>query len=200
MTARPKLLAAIDLGSCTEGVLARALDEADVRGGAELFVVHVAEPRARELVATPAFRPDLELDNPVVEVHRAIARFRELRPDRPLPRVEVHVTLGNAAEEIVWLAAHLGADLIVVGSHNRRGLKRALLGSVAERVVRGAGCPVLVVRDKAHDVEGALSEALCPDCRNARISSGGSELWCAAHRARHQRVLHAPPAAGPAPR
>ncbi|MBK6516921.1 MAG: universal stress protein [Polyangiaceae bacterium] len=197
MKARSKILAAIDLGPATDAVLARALDEADVRGGAELYVLMVATPTTLGMgvvapAIAPTFRPDLDLDKPVVEVHRAIGAFREGRPDHPLPRVEVHVTMGRPEQEIVWLAAHLGVDLLVVGSHNRHGLKRALLGSVSEKVVRSAGCPVLVVREKAHDVEGALDEALCPDCRETRLSSGGAELWCGEHRARHLRVLHAP--------
>ena len=56
---------------------------------------------------------------------------------------------GQPAAEIVKAAKEWGADLIVIGSHGRRGLTRALLGSVAEVVMRHAHCPVLVVRPKA---------------------------------------------------
>jgi nucleotide-binding universal stress UspA family protein len=52
---------------------------------------------------------------------------------------------GRAAEEIVGRARELGAGLIVLGTHGRRGLAHMLLGSVAERVVQHAGCPVLTV-------------------------------------------------------
>jgi nucleotide-binding universal stress UspA family protein len=58
----------------------------------------------------------------------------------------VHVRLGDPAWHITSLAAELRADLVVVGTHGRRGLDRLLIGSVAERVVRTAPCPVLVVR------------------------------------------------------
>jgi nucleotide-binding universal stress UspA family protein len=54
--------------------------------------------------------------------------------------------VGEPAAEIVRAARGWGADLIVVGSHARHGLGRILLGSVAEAVMRHAGCPVLVVR------------------------------------------------------
>jgi nucleotide-binding universal stress UspA family protein len=52
---------------------------------------------------------------------------------------------GSAATEIVQRARDLAADLIVIGTHGRRGLAHALLGSVAERVVQRAPCPVLTV-------------------------------------------------------
>jgi len=53
---------------------------------------------------------------------------------------------GDPARGLVRDAGRSGASLIIVGSHGRRGLARAVLGSVAERVVREAPCPVLVVR------------------------------------------------------
>lgn len=60
---------------------------------------------------------------------------------------EVEVAFGSAAHEIATFAERIGADLIVIPSHGRTGLKRLLIGSVAERVVRQAHCPVLVLRD-----------------------------------------------------
>jgi nucleotide-binding universal stress UspA family protein len=56
----------------------------------------------------------------------------------------VHVD-GNPGDEIVDYATKIGADLIVMGTHGRGGLRRLLLGSVAEKVLRAACCPVLVV-------------------------------------------------------
>jgi len=64
-------------------------------------------------------------------------------------RVSVEVLVGPAAFEIVRHAGERGADLIVVGSHGRGALRRFLLGSVAERVLREAGCPVMIVPDRA---------------------------------------------------
>ena len=54
--------------------------------------------------------------------------------------------MGHPDTEIVGLAGRLGAGLIVVGSRGRGPLKRALMGSVSDSVVRHAHCPVLVVR------------------------------------------------------
>jgi nucleotide-binding universal stress UspA family protein len=56
--------------------------------------------------------------------------------------------VGSPATEIVKAAKEWQADVIVIGSHSRRGLVRTLLGSVAEHVMRHAPCPVLVVRAK----------------------------------------------------
>jgi len=57
---------------------------------------------------------------------------------------------GATATEICAVAEELGVDLIVIGTHGRGGLSHALLGSVAEKVVRKAPCPVLTVRPQMH--------------------------------------------------
>src|SRR5690606_13617820 len=61
-------------------------------------------------------------------------------------RSYIHARIGEPAEEILRLADEARADVVVVGTHGRSGIDRLLLGSVAERVVRHAGCPVLVMR------------------------------------------------------
>lgn len=61
--------------------------------------------------------------------------------------VSTDVVLGDAGHEITGLAERADADLIVLTSHGRTGIKRLLIGSVAERVIRLAHCPVLVLRD-----------------------------------------------------
>jgi len=62
----------------------------------------------------------------------------------------VHARIGNPVDEILDLAEDVGADLIVIGSHGRTGLKRLLLGSVSEAVVRHARCAVIVARHKEY--------------------------------------------------
>lgn len=62
----------------------------------------------------------------------------------------LHTRIGKPADEILSLAQEIGADLIYVGSHNRLGLERLLLGSVSERVVREARCAVIVARPKGY--------------------------------------------------
>ena len=65
-----------------------------------------------------------------------------------------HLRMGEVDLEIVALAEELGADLIVMGSRGLGGVRRALMGSVSDSVVRHAHCPVLVVRpEKERTVE-----------------------------------------------
>jgi nucleotide-binding universal stress UspA family protein len=61
------------------------------------------------------------------------------------------VRMGSPALEIIELAKRLPADMIVVSTHGRTGLKHVFLGSVAENVVRLAPCPVLVVRERGRE-------------------------------------------------
>ena len=60
---------------------------------------------------------------------------------------------GQAATAIVHQAKHMQTDMIVIGTHGRSGLPHALLGSVAEKVVRTASCPVLTIRPEAFQFE-----------------------------------------------
>jgi nucleotide-binding universal stress UspA family protein len=63
-----------------------------------------------------------------------------------------HLRMGQVALEIVALAEELGADLIVMGTRGLGGVRRALMGSVSDSVVRHAHCPVLVVRPEKGQV------------------------------------------------
>lgn len=62
------------------------------------------------------------------------------------------VLVGSPAVEIIEAARSLPADLIVISTHGRTGLKHVFLGSVAERVVQRAPCPVFVVREREHEI------------------------------------------------
>ncbi len=64
-------------------------------------------------------------------------------------RYEVDVAMGDPSSEILRVAKRMRASLIVMATHGRKGLSRLVLGSVAERVVREAACPVLTVKPKA---------------------------------------------------
>lgn len=77
------------------------------------------------------------------ELDRLVALHRE-RVSMAPPRMEI----GDARDVIDRIAGAISADLIVMGTHGRRGIRRILLGSVAESVVRTAPCPVLTIRPK----------------------------------------------------
>jgi hypothetical protein len=73
--------------------------------------------------------------------------------------------------------------VIVVGTHQRRGFKRLMLGSVAAEVLVDARCPVLVAVTKDHSDESLSEqvEAACPVCVETRAQSGGQQYWCEQH-------------------
>ena len=84
------------------------------------------------------------IDELVTGNQEAIERLA--RTHCPAQRGHVMVRTGDARDVINQTAKELGVDLIVMGTHGRRGISRALLGSVAENVVRTAPCAVLTVR------------------------------------------------------
>jgi nucleotide-binding universal stress UspA family protein len=112
--------------------------------GSELHVVHVGE-------ATLGYHP--ERHGYPIQYEREEKEARELL-ETQLEGIkaagdtvaQAHLRMGKADEHIVVLAEELGADLIVMGSRGLGGVKRALMGSVSDSVVRHAHCPVLVVR------------------------------------------------------
>jgi nucleotide-binding universal stress UspA family protein len=139
-----KVLIAVD----SEPVAAHAADiggELARLAGAEVAFVHVIDP---ELVnaADTGIQPAVLAATAKGEARKLIGEFR-LRLPRQANVLEF-VQIGSPVGEVVKAAKDWPADLIVIGSHGRGGIKRALLGSVAEGVMRQAPCPVLVVRAK----------------------------------------------------
>lgn len=115
-----------------------------LRFGATVHIVHVVEepfPISPELYVheIPDFRERL-----VKEARRQLDVTVQEVPDVP---VTSGVLVGTVARRIVEAATSADADLIVMGTHGRGALGHLLVGSVAERVVRSALCPVLTVRD-----------------------------------------------------
>jgi nucleotide-binding universal stress UspA family protein len=76
-----------------------------------------------------------------------------IRPTDPTVACEHHLIPGEPASALVGFAEEKNVDLIVMGTHGRTGLKRILMGSVAEAVVRSAPCPVLTYRQPAKKLE-----------------------------------------------
>jgi nucleotide-binding universal stress UspA family protein len=119
--------------------------------GAEVLLLHVLE-----LIVTPSplYAPyyPTELLSPEVRA-RAESDARSALQERvprggPLESVpyQALVVHGMPAEEIIRMAEHHEADLIVISTHGRAGITHFFLGSTAERVIRHVHCPVLVVR------------------------------------------------------
>jgi len=105
------------------------------------FVYVIGEPS--EIGADGGLSADEVIRMAKQEGKDLIAAIRQRDPK--LSSVEF-LPVGRAASEIVKAAREWPASLIVIGSHGRRGIKRAVLGSVAEAVMRHAPCPVMVVK------------------------------------------------------
>ena len=101
--------------------------------------------------------PALMTSSPVIPTEEVERRYRadleKLAKQFELPgsAPERHVRIGRAYGEICEVASEIGAELIVIATHGRTGLRRFMLGSTAERVVQHAPCPVLVVREKERE-------------------------------------------------
>ncbi|WP_242343415.1 universal stress protein [Anaeromyxobacter terrae] len=111
--------------------------------GARLTVAHVAEVPTYTEFAAP-----VDLVTPITDL--AETKLEELlKSVRDVcPGVKGAVRVGAPWEQILAAAAEVGADLVVVGTHGRRGFAHAFMGSVAERVVRLSPIPVLTVRSR----------------------------------------------------
>lgn len=140
LTFPTKILLATD-ASEEANLAASAAAELAKGTDSELHVVHVGS-------AVPMFLAATE------EEPARMAREARSTLDEQVRRIEAghgteakaHLRYGAVAEEIVALAEDIGTRLIVVGSRGRGGIRRALMGSVSERVVRHAHCPVIIVR------------------------------------------------------
>jgi nucleotide-binding universal stress UspA family protein len=152
------IVAGIDFSDSSVLALDEAFRIAAEQPNAKLYVVHVASefgPMVRlELEGEDVRTLEAEEGSSVLKQH-VEERARACKAaGLPAPeKVLTQLRLGGASEQIVRAAAELDADLIVVGTHGRTGVRRLLLGSVAASVVRHAGCAVMVFRDKDYEPE-----------------------------------------------
>ncbi len=119
--------------------------------GAELHLLHVVPIAVMPFPdsSTEWALPAVDLKSQVAAAEKLLAK--ELGPDWPEERHTVHTAVvGFAVEEIVKYASDYSIGMIVIGTHGRTGLSHLLLGSVAEKLVRLATCPVLTVHPQGH--------------------------------------------------
>jgi universal stress protein A len=200
--ARPYVvLVATDLSDISRPAVVRALEIANQRPTSVVHAVYVVPGRdSAESGASP--------DGALHEAGEKLRAFVEpelksfpTQGKLNVERLVAHVRAGKPAHEIVQLAMDLEADEIVVGTHGRQGIARALLGSVAEVVLRTAPCSVLAVRPKGQATASQPVPAFtppCPRCVEARETSGGARLWCDQHSEQHGRrhTYHYPASSG----
>lgn len=132
-----------DFEQAAETALAYALNLAEMIG-ARITILHAYEvpTYGDPAMVAMAFEFANEVERHAVENMEKIA----CEARRPNLEIESRVRRGSPWMEIIEAAEKLPADLIVMGTHGRKGLPRLLLGSVAEKVLRSAPCPILTVR------------------------------------------------------
>jgi nucleotide-binding universal stress UspA family protein len=145
-------------GSEEASLATGAAVEISDKTGSELHVIHVYGVAPIYPLYPEATDPEgAELEDPVLE--EELESLSEQRAQEVLGAAveevqsrggmvaQAHLKEGGVPQEIVSLAEDTGVGLIVVGSRGHGGIRRALMGSVSDAVVRHAHCPVLVVRD-----------------------------------------------------
>jgi nucleotide-binding universal stress UspA family protein len=152
-----KVLLATDGSKEADLATRTAADLAD-KTGSELHVVHVFGITPWYSAYPEGFGfGTAELEEPVLEeelqrtsergarevLDAEVEKLRSLGVTQP----QAHLVEGGVSQEIVGLAEGIGAGLIVLGSRGLGGIRRALMGSVSDSVVRHAHCPVMVVRE-----------------------------------------------------
>lgn len=156
-TNRQVMIVPVDFSTPSLRALSWAFDHAKQHPSI-VHIIHVVERTVRlsELISTDIESLRVELE----DVKHAVAdQLATVAPDAEtraqIGEVSTHVFVGRPAEEITHFAEQLHADLIVMGTHGHTGMKRILLGSVAERVVREAPCTVVCVKAKRESGERA---------------------------------------------
>ena len=130
----------VDFSSCSATAIRTALELAD--SPADVHVIHVVQP------LNPASPLGVWEDENVQQklVDNAKAYLDTFLASNEIDGVTTSIEVGSDGTRIVEYADEHKANLVVIPSHGRSGVKRALLGSVAERVIRHAHCPTLVLR------------------------------------------------------
>jgi nucleotide-binding universal stress UspA family protein len=140
------ILVPTDGSTGTAHVVMQALDLAEQYGGT-VHALNVVDSEVSSLL-TEGDGDDERLREEARNAVRTVERMAESHG----VDVVSEVRTGDPAETILGYADEIGADVVVVGTHGRSGVRRYLLGSVTERIVRHAPCPVLTVRLPETDV------------------------------------------------
>lgn len=142
-----RILVPMDFSAPSDAALDYARSVA-TRFDASLHLLHVAEDPYRALYTAEVFVPEVEgLRDEILDDATGRLKDRLRASDVNELHATVDVAMGTPAGCIVEYAGAHEIDLIVMGTHGRGGMSHLLMGSVAERVVRTAPCPVMTIRE-----------------------------------------------------
>lgn len=190
------VVAALDHSERDGAVLASALGLARGTPGSRLHLAHIVDPGPPgplPIGAMPRVPTTLSLVENAERFLAARADEAAHALDRP---VVGHLLEGAVWRELIQLGIDLGANVLIVGTHDYHGLRRFVLGSVAQEVVRAAPFPVLMVRTAPEKLGDDFRPA-CPRCLALQATTGGAKLFCAEHEPEHPKSRAYGPATGP---
>jgi len=145
-----KILVPIDFSETSQKAFHYALRFAE-QFGCEIVLLHVFEPATIAVGAPLAIEVFPEPQDDYSAVEKSLAAIVAHAKSIGAERVTSAVFTGHAPNEITKAAKDLDVDLIIIATHGYTSWRHLCIGSTAERVVRTAPCPVLVVREKEHE-------------------------------------------------
>jgi nucleotide-binding universal stress UspA family protein len=150
-----RILVAVDFGEASQEALEVAID-LSIANDADLTLIHAWEIPAYAYAGMAYLPTDLWSSIELAGKDQLASTLALVR--KRVPSAQSVFASGEPARQVLDVADRVNADLIVMGTHGRRGVSRALLGSVAERVVRMSPVPVLSVRAR-----GPAAASLSPE-------------------------------------
>ena len=173
------IVAALSFDESGANALREAARMAACNLHAELHVVHVYGPDFEQTRGGELF----SIEQQRAAAPQTLRDYVDQAAVGTTCQVTGHIRPGAAVKEILDAAGELDADVIVLGSHQSSGTGRFMLRHVAESVMRGAHCPVLVAVAKHHESRSVADtiEPLCPDCVLSRKRTNAPSTWCERH-------------------
>ena len=146
-----KILLATDGSSEASLALTTAADMANSTNSelhlAYVFPTAVQRPFPNPILARPADEMEHELEEAMQQAQEFLDKQVDKVKQEGVSVAEAHLVRGRPDREVVHLSEDMGAGLIIMGSRGLGGVRRALMGSVSDSVVRHAHCPVMIVRE-----------------------------------------------------
>jgi len=150
MFAPKRILVPTDFSNYADNALRQAVDIAK-QYHAKIFLLHVIGDHIRQCIEdyclSDAVVKEIEQDSMMASIDNLKKEINRLSDDSSDVEIFSYVKRGVPSEEVLREQEEKDIDLIVMASHGRTGISRILIGSVAEKVMRGAKCPVMLVRN-----------------------------------------------------
>lgn len=150
MFAPKRILVPTDFSPHADNALRYAIDVAE-QYHAEIFLLHVIDEAIEqctvEYCLTDTVMREIEQESMARSAAKLEEEIKRVRADVSNVQISPYVKRGVPYNEILREQGEKNIDLIVIASHGRTGIQRILIGSVAEKVMRGAKCPVMLVRN-----------------------------------------------------